>query len=1083
MNYCPTNANRLRRKGVAACVAFLTLLVPAFASVHAAGNPASPAADSVRRQPAAAKTTVKGYVFDESNQPLFGATVTEEGTTNAVAVDKNGSYQIQVTPREGLKLTYRFLGMEPQTVEVGRRSTIDVVLKSDAVKISDVVVTGYGNILREAYTGSASILSSNDISRRAAGSFESLLGGLVPGLLSSGSGQPGDAAELRLRGFGSIGSGGQPLYVVDGVVFDQDNTSGHSGAVASPMATLNPSDIASITILKDAASASLYGSQGANGVIVITTKQGVPSDRVRYTLSVQAGFSRIAPSVRPDLVDSEQYKELWTEGQFHRLVQQAGGSFVENLNGLYNNKLGFTVDGRNYYQWYKQAQQDFNNYYAVPRPDGSYYNYDFWGADAGKLPSVDWYDKILRNASFQQYDLSLSGGSSTLKYYMSVGYLNQQGIIINSDLQRYSARVSVSADDRKKRINWGASANISRTEQSGPLTSGSNYNMPHYAALLLPSVVPAYLEDGSYNFRFPNNLLNGNHNPIASARDNIRKRPQFNLFVSAWVRLNITDWLDFRSDISQYYITGRRSDYFDRDFGTGYLVGGELTDYDSKRLKTTNKNMLNFNYTLNGRHRFSATAGLELVDFRQEWNSVTAVNFLNDLRPVLSSAAEISGWNGSGYDYSQVSIVTRADYSYRYRYFIGGSFRQDRSSRFSPEHRTGNFWSVSAAYRITNENWAWLDPVKRIFNNIKFKASYGYNGNLPSKYYNWRTLYNGSGRYDSGHALSQTFRATYDLSWEKNNVFNVGVDLGMFRDRIRISAEYYSRKSTDLLQEVPVSQVSGYSTMLMNTSAGIRNRGFELDLDAHILNKLFKWDLKLNMATLSAKYFGLEQDIIGSNAQIMRNGQSVGAWYLNKFAGIDSNTGQVLYYGVDEYGNDIISNSDNPSFRRIVGKGVPTVSGGFNTLFSYRGWDLSALFTYAWGHDVYDSRAAGRTGIDGQSMDYNIDTRQLDRWTPDNRYASNRIRINGQTSAGSSTRYLYKGDYLKMKNVRLQYTFPASTFRKLRMTGFTLFVQAENLWVWTEAQGYDPDLQIDGYIATAKYPSAMTFTAGLNFNF
>ena len=584
MNYCPTNANRLRRKGVAACVAFLTLLVPAFASVHAAGNPASPAADSVRRQPAAAKTTVKGYVFDESNQPLFGATVTEEGTTNAVAVDKNGSYQIQVMPREGLKLTYRFLGMEPQTVEVGRRSTIDVVLKSDAVKISDVVVTGYGNILREAYTGSASILSSNDISRRAAGSFEGLLGGLVPGLLSSGSGQPGDAAELRLRGFGSIGSGGQPLYVIDGVVFDQDNTSGHSGAVSSPMATLNPADIASITILKDAASASLYGSQGANGVIVITTKQGVPSDRVRYTLSVQAGFSRISPAVRPDLVDSEQYKELWTEGQFHRLVQQAGGQFVENLNGLYNNKLGFTVDGKNYYQWYKQAQQDFNNYYAVPRPDGSYYNYDFWGADAGKLPSVDWYDKILRNASFQQYDLSLSGGSSTLKYYMSVGYLNQQGIIINSDLQRYSARVSVSADDRKKRINWGASANISRTEQSGPLTSGSNYNMPHYAALLLPSVVPAYLEDGSYNFRFPNNLLNGNHNPIASARDNIRKRPQFNLFVSAWVRLNITDWLDFRSDISQYYITGRRSDYFDRDFGTGYLVGGELTDYDRQTL-------------------------------------------------------------------------------------------------------------------------------------------------------------------------------------------------------------------------------------------------------------------------------------------------------------------------------------------------------------------------------------------------------------------------------------------------------------------------------------------------------------------
>lgn len=1076
MNLCPTIAGRLQRRGATACIALLLLLAPALAAAH-------DAEDAAAQQPAAAKTTVGGYIFDENDQPLFGATVTEEGTSNAVAVGKDGSYRIDLTPRDGLKLTYRFLGMEPQTVEVGSRNTIDVRLKSDAVKIGDVVVTGYGNILREAYTGSASVLTAKELSRRPAGSFESLLGGVVPGLLSAGSGQPGDAAELRLRGFGSIGSGGQPLYVVDGVVFDQENTSGHSGVVASPMATLNPADIASITILKDAASASLYGSQGANGVIVITTKQGVPSDRVRYSLSVQAGFSRIAPGVRPDLVDAEQYRELWTEGQFHRLVQQAGGEFVENLNGLYNNKLGFRVDGRNYYQWYKQAQQDFNAYYAIPRPDGTYHRYDFWGADADRLPSVDWYDAILRNASFQQYDLSLSGGSSNLKYYLSAGYLDQQGIIINSDLRRYSARLSVSADNRKKRINWGASANVSRTEQSGPLTSGSNYNMPHYAALLLPPVVPAYLEDGSYNLRFPNNLLNGNHNPIASARENIRSRPQFNLFASAWVRINLTDWLDLRQDLSQYYITGRRSDYFDRDFGTGYPVGGELTDYDSKRLKTTSKTMLNFNYTLRSRHRFSATAGLELVDFRQEWNSVTAVNFLNDEKPVLSAGAEITDWNGSGYDYAQVSIVTRADYSYRYRYFIGGSFRQDRSSRFSPEHRTGNFWSVSAAWRITNENWSWLEGVKKIFNNIKFKASYGYNGSLPSKYYNWRTLYSGSGRYGSDHALSQAFRATYDLSWEKNRVLNVGVDMGLFRDRIRLTAEWYSRKSTDLLQDVPVSEVSGYQTMLMNTSAGIRNRGFELDMDARIVDKLFKWDFRLNLATLSAKYFGLEQDIIGSNAQIMRNGESVGAWYLNKFAGIDANTGQVLHYGVDEYGGDIISSSDNPSFRRIVGKGIPTVSGGFNTLFSYRGWDLSALFSYAWGHDVYDSRAAGRTGIDGQSMDYNIDRRQLDRWTPDNRYAANRIRINGQTSAGSSTRYLYKGDYLKLKNIRLQYTFPASTFRKLRITGFTLFAQAENLWVWTAAEGYDPDLQIDGYIAAAKYPSAMTFTAGLNFNF
>lgn len=1080
MNYCRLIQCCIQRQKLSYASIFIFMALVLFP----VALPASDTKDKKENQKenlSNKKIKIKGYVFDNNRIPLYGAVVAESGTTNATIADENGAYSIDVVPKEGLRLQFSFLGMKTQLIEVFKRTVIDVTLEPLEGKLEEVVVTGYGNIVKEAYTGSASIITSDDIKNRAISSFENLLNGLSPGLVSASSGQPGDIAEVRLRGFGSMDSNNQPLYVIDGVVFDQDNTSGHSSAVSSPMATINPADIANITILKDAASASLYGSQGANGVIVITTKQGVPSDRIRYTFSAQAGISQVFSAAIPDLVNSEQYKELWTEGELHSLIRQQGGNFTDNLTKLYGNKLGYSLNGKNYYQWEKIAKQNFNNYYAIPRSDGTYMHYDYWGADKDKLPNVDWYDEIMRTAVFQQYDFSLSGGSSNLKYYLSLGYLDEEGVMLNSKLKRYSGRFNMSADDKKKLVNWGVSLNIGQTDQTGPVATGVLFNQPHYAALLLPNVVPAYLDDGSYNFQFPNNLLNGNHNPIASALENKRSRPQFNLNMVAWLRLNFTKWLDLRSDISEYYITGHRSDYFDKDFGSGYGGNGDLTVYDSKRVKITNKNMLNFNHTFRSRHRINATVGLELADFRQEWNSTSVVNFMTDDKPVLSSGAEVSSWSGNGYDYSQVSLVSRADYSYRNRYFLGGSFRQDKSSRFAPEHRVGNFWSVSGAYRITNENWKWIKSIDHIINDIKFKGSYGHNGTLPSKYYNWRTLFNGTDRYNSEHALSQSYRGTYDLSWEKNKIYNIGVDFRLFKSKIKVSAEYFQRKSSDLLQNVPVSQVSGYSRMLMNTSAGINNKGLEFDIDANIVDNLFKWDVRLNMATLSAKYYGLEQDIIGTH--IMRNGESVSSWYMNKYAGINSFTGEVQYYGIDENGNDIISSSENPSERRIIGKGIPTATGGFSTMFSYQGCELSALFTYGWGHKVYDSRVASRTGLDGQSMDYDLDVRQLDRWNPDNIYGTSRIRINGQTSAGSSSRYLYDGDYLKLKNIKLQYVFPASTFRNLGINGVSTFAQVENLWVWTDLDGYDPDMQIDGNVNAARYPSATTFTVGFNLNF
>ncbi|NGM61231.1 SusC/RagA family TonB-linked outer membrane protein [Sphingobacterium sp. SGG-5] len=1040
-------------------------------------NKESPAISDVSNQEKV--WTVRGKVIsDPGSIPMVGVTVKNVNHKLSTMTDTNGYFT--VAGRYGDTISFQHIGYVTYRRTLGIDRMDEVILNSSVLALGEVVVTGYGDLRTEEYSGSVKVLTSEDMANRPISSFEHVLAGRVPGLIVSSSGQPGDIAQVRLRGFGSMSSSNQPLYVIDGIIFDQDNTSGHSNAASSPMAMINPADIANITVLKDAASASLYGSQGANGVIVITTKQGIPSNRMRFGLSAQSGVSNIFSAVKPEFVTAEQYKELWTEGQLHRLIAEQAGNFKENLDDLYSDKLGYFLNGLNYYQWHKLAQQEFNNYYALQKPDGTYYNYDFWGDDADKLPNTDWYDEITRTAGFRQYNLSINGGSTNFTYFLSLGYLDQEGIILNSNLKRYAMRVNLNSDDKKKWITWGLNSTISSTSQSGPLTSGLSYNMPHYAALLLPPVIPAYLEDGSYNFRFPNNLLNENHNPIASAYDNIRQRPQFSLLTSGWARIKFKPWLNFTSDLMQYYVTGRRMEYFDKDFGSGFGTNGVLTNYHSRRVKITNRNTLNFNYTLDNKHRFNALAALELADFNQEWNSIDAVNFMTDEKPVLSTGAEMSNWSGSGYDYAMVSLVSKIDYSWRYKYFLGASFRQDRSSRFSPEHRTGNFWSVSGAYRITNESWDWVKSIKPVFNNIKFKGSYGYNGTLPSSYYNWRTLFNGTGRYNAEHALSQSFRATYDLSWEKNKILNVGVDLGILKDRIKVSAEYYRRRSSDLLQDVPVSKVSGYSTMLMNTTAGIVNKGFEMDLDAKVVDKLFKWNIQANVATLRARYYGLEQDIIGTH--IMRNGESVSSWFLNEFAGINSHTGQLLFYTYDKFGNKIIANNDYPSSRHVMGKGIPTATGGFTNTLSFRGWNLMTLLTYGWGHQVLDGRKS-RIGLDGQSVDYNIDSSQLDRWTPDNIYASSRIRINGQLSPGSSTRYLYKGDYLKLKNIQLGYTFAPNTFRKLHINHVSLYGQAENVWVWTTLKGYDPDLQLDGFVMPAKYPSATTFTLGLNMNF
>jgi len=1035
------------------------------------------------------RRTVTGTVTAD-RFPLAGASVYVRGERQVSVTDANGRYSVSVPPADTATLVFSFIGMKSVNVQVQNRSVINITMEETAEQIEAAVLTGYREISADSYTGSAAVISSKTISSRAIGTIEQALRGVATGALVAASGQPGEQNEVRLRGVGSMNAENQPLYVVDGVVWEQINQTGNDYAPSNPLNALNPSDIANITILKDAASAALYGSRGANGVIVITTKSGVESDKTNITFDVQTGVSQLR--VFPQVVNGPQYAELWSEAQMHYLVQQQLAmngitgrlGLAEELQRLYGDKNIYTFQGMNYNQWMKVAHKDFNALYAMPNSDGTYQNYDFFGADADKLPSTDWFDLISRVAPFMKFNLAMQGGNKSLRHYASMEYFDQQGAIINSQLKRYSARLKLTSASDRQMIHWEMNMSVAHSLQSGPQSGGQTYNTPQYAAVILPSVIPAFLEDGSYNFFFPANLLNSHHNPVASAYENINERPQTTINLQGKLTVNnLLSWLKFSSTNSLRYNLVRRHVYYNSEFGSGATSHGSLTERDSHNTKITSTNQFTANKVWRGRHRMTVIAGAELENQGNTYNQMSVSNFVSDKKPSSSMGSQIDSWEGGGYGYSLFSAFTQADYSYRYRYFFSGTYRMDASSRFGPDYRYGNFWSVSGAYRISNEPW-FDRQFSKYISYLRFRGSYGVNGNIPTQYYQWRDAFQTTGYMGEGGAY-QSYRPTVDLTWEGNRIWNVAMDLRMFDNRLKFTADYYQRKSSNLLQDVNVSLISGYRTMLMNTKAGIDNRGLEFELVATPLqNDKHTLDISFNFATLKSVYYGLQsQQLDGYSRQLMANGYSVNSWYLREYAGVSPSTGQVQYMCTDPNTKELyVDTATTNALYEIRGQGIPKVSGGFNLFYAYGPFSISALASYAWGYQIYDRLGANILSSNG-SYDYSISIESYDRWNPDNPYGTMPLRLNNLSSATRYTYFLKKGDYLKIRNLKLQYTLPEGVSKALKLTSASIYVQAENPFIFSHIKGYDPELSISGYRFTDRYPSAATFIAGLTLNF
>jgi TonB-linked SusC/RagA family outer membrane protein len=1007
---------------------------------------------------------INGIVHDADGSPFPGVTVsTKKNPMNAVITDSDGKFTITANP--GDVIQFSFVGMKTLEVVATEEENMVVTMEEDLIELDDVIVVAYGVTKKESFTGSASVVSTDRITERPVTSFTDVLGANTTGVMVTTTGQPGDMPIVRIRGIGSMNASNAPLYVIDGVAVNMSDVAQLGNIASNPMTSINPNDIASMTVLKDAAAASLYGSRAANGVIIITTKQG-KEGKTKYNLDVQYGISQHLNTV--DMADKDQFAELWVTGELHALMKKATPSGMNTYEFIKQCYADETVYGT----YLASARTNFNKAFAI---EGTIY--DFWGDGYDMYPDTDWLGAVSRQGQTQKINFSASGGQNGVTYFASGEYFNVLSPLKQAGLTRYSGRANITSKSNK--VLWfGANLNISYTDQSGP-QSGQMYADPLRAAHDIPPIVPVFYSDGTYNSTFPYDVLS-NYNPVAILDKADYYTGTYRQTAIGWAQVNILDGLNFKSTFG---FDARQTDE-NRWYPIGIAAGksniGIKYEYYSIRSRITSSNILNYTKTFGKVHNINALAGWEAEHTNTRYFGGEMTNYQTEFTPVINAGSVIRSLTGYYTDDALLSAIGKAEYNYDNRYYAAVSFRRDGSSRFAPESRWGNFYSVSGAWRISKESFMsdlkWLDDAK-------LRGSYGFNGTLPSGLYEYIGNYIFGNDYNDQSGAAITNVENMKLSWEKSRNFNIGLEASFFEGRLSASAEYFKRYSDDLLLDRELSRVSGYTTATVNFGA-MSNKGFEYTINATpVETGDFSWDITLNLSTLRNKIESLPSDNV-SGVRIDRTGYPSMSWYMQEWAGIDKETGEPMWYVVSETGEKTTTKVFNDATRQIIGSAIPHYSGGFNTSLKYKGLDLSALFSFGLDFLVYDYDAARSTWDDGYSRKINKEVAMLDNWRPDNTDSDYPILINGYLNGSNySSRYIYNGDYLKLRNIILSYTVPKRVSNNLHLDGIKVFAQVENVFILTEMPGFDPETNSSGFRYHYSYPTPRTFLAGINLSF
>ena len=992
-------------------------------------------------RPGSKKKRVTGVVKDVMGEPLIGANVVEKGRgTNGVITDFNGKFTLEVD--ESASLVVSYIGYLAQDIPTKGKGDFHIVLKEDANTLDEVVVTGYGDFKKATYTGSASVLTTEKLEALPVVSVGQMIESNIPGIsvVAGTSSQPGAKTTLRVRGVASMNASTEPLYVLDGVPipsYDLSNFTSMSEAGGMGfIETLNPADIESITVLKDAASASLYGAKGANGVVLITTKKG-KEGKLRVNMAAKYGITDFAYTYRP-LMGGEERRELIHEG-------------------LVNFQLDKGVSEQEAQQ-YADANID---QYAKRLPQGY----------------SDWESALFKTGYQQDYNLSASAGNQNSSFIGSLGYTKQTGVSLNSEMERFTGRVD--ASNKYKKVEFGMNASFSWTKNVH-LPEGKFYGSAIYASKvnLTPST-PIYNEDGTYASGYREN--NG-YNPVLEAEVNDYYARTVRAMGTAKIAYNVWDNLKISSVFTVDYSLTK--DFFfqspDGRDGATYQGRGRMQMTD--RIRYTSQNNLTYSKTF-GKHSVSAVTAFEVMKYDYEDLYAAKKTYGQDINTSLGNAADPIDADQKLQEDALMSYVASVNYSYDDKYYASFSFRRDGSSRLSPDTRWGNFWSLSASWRLSQERF--MQPLKSVLSDLKLRASYGVNGNLPSSYYGYQSTYTTGAFYSGKPSPWESTLGNEELTWEKNYALNLGLDIGLF-SRVNVSLDWYTRTTKDLLMSKQLNSISGFSSLLTNVGQ-MRNTGVELEVRSNnIKTKDFSWTTAFNLSHNKNKILKLaDLPWFVDGRYVRKEGYPFNTIYLREYAGVDPETGSALYYDnqQDENGNYTKNKVTDPGQASPIPlKDItPTISGGFMNTFNYKFIDLSFNLSYSFGGYSYDN-ASYILQDDGYSVISNKSTEQRRRWQKPGDITDVPRFVYGNKKGGNynSSRAIHSTDHIRLKSLILGLNAPKAWLQKLGIGNARIYFSGTNLLTWAAYGQYDPEMSgVVGFYT----PPLKTYAFGLELKF
>lgn len=992
-------------------------------------------------QPGSRKKRVTGVVKDVMGEPLIGANVVEKGrSTNGVITDFNGKFTLEVD--ESASLVVSYIGYLAQDIPTKGKGDFHIILKEDTNTLDEVVVTGYGDFKKATYTGSASVLTTEKLEALPVVSVGQMIESNIPGIsvVAGTSSQPGAKTTLRVRGVASMNASTEPLYVLDRVPipsYDLSNFTSMSEAGGMGfIETLNPADIESITVLKDAASASLYGAKGANGVVLITTKKG-KEGKLRVNMAAKYGITDFAYTYRP-LMGGEERRKLIHEG-------------------LVNFQLDKGVSEQEAQQ-YADANID---QYAKRLPQGY----------------SDWESALFKTGYQQDYNLSASAGNQNSSFIGSLGYTKQTGVSLNSEMERFTGRVD--ASNKYKKVEFGMNASFSWTKNVH-LPEGKFYGSAIYASKvnLTPST-PIYNEDGTYASGYREN--NG-YNPILEAEVNDYYARTVRAMGTAKIAYNVWDNLKVSSVFTVDYSLTK--DFFfqspDGRDGATYQGRGRMQMTD--RIRYTSQNNLTYSKTF-GKHSVSAVTAFEVMKYDYEDLYAAKKTYGQDINTSLGNAADPIDADQKLQEDALMSYVASVNYSYDDKYYASFSFRRDGSSRLSPDTRWGNFWSLSASWRLSQERF--MQPLKSVLSDLKLRASYGVNGNLPSSYYGYQSTYTTGAFYSGKPSPWESTLGNEELTWEKNYALNLGLDIGLF-SRVNVSLDWYTRTTKDLLMSKQLNSISGFSSLLTNVGQ-MRNTGVELEVRSNnIKTKDFSWTTAFNLSHNKNKILKLaDLPWFVDGRYVRKEGYPFNTIYLREYAGVDPETGSALYYDnqQDENGNYTKNKVTDPGQASPIPlKDItPTISGGFMNTFNYKFIDLSFNLSYSFGGYSYDN-ASYILQDDGYSVISNKSTEQRRRWQKPGDITDVPRFVYGNKKGGNynSSRAIHSTDHIRLKSLILGLNAPKAWLQKLGIGNARIYFSGTNLLTWAAYDQYDPEMSgVVGFYT----PPLKTYAFGLELKF